>query len=218
MKYKRYTAKITLDDNGWFHGEVELLTDVVTFQGTNATQLTLSFEESIDDYLAFCQRRSEEPEPPLSELDDCHIMYSSDGEGRWWKREWKDQCPEDAFIRDKCQGTKGHSDIHWRYNTDGSLVWSENKAEMTEAELADQTRGCSGSTPPGHANWISPVDKAKDYYMEFYEDSDVTDPEIIAALERDEPPEKGASTNRPCTETEELKLQGRIPKRESGET
>lgn len=67
MKYKGYTAAITIDEEqGIFHGEVLDLVDVVTFQGRTVEELTEAFHESVDDYLAFCEERGEPPEKPFS--------------------------------------------------------------------------------------------------------------------------------------------------------
>lgn len=65
MKYKGYGAKVEFDDEaGVFHGEVLNLRDVVTFEGKNVAQLRKAFRDSVDDYLAFCASRKEEPEKP----------------------------------------------------------------------------------------------------------------------------------------------------------
>lgn len=39
---------------------------VAAFQGTSAAELKQAFTESVDDYLAFCKERGEEPEKPFS--------------------------------------------------------------------------------------------------------------------------------------------------------
>jgi predicted HicB family RNase H-like nuclease len=49
-----------------FHGEVEDLRDVITFQGSSVQELKQAFAESVEDYLAFCKERGEEPEKPYS--------------------------------------------------------------------------------------------------------------------------------------------------------
>ena len=67
MKYKDYVATVEYDDEAsLFHGEVANLRDVVTFQGRSVAELKRAFRESIADYLAFCAKRSEEPERPVS--------------------------------------------------------------------------------------------------------------------------------------------------------
>ncbi|MBI4319212.1 MAG: type II toxin-antitoxin system HicB family antitoxin [Chloroflexi bacterium] len=67
MEYRGYVAKIEFDDEAdVFHGEVMNLRDVITFQGESVAQLRQAFQESVDDYLAFCAERGEEPEKPYS--------------------------------------------------------------------------------------------------------------------------------------------------------
>ena len=65
--YKGYSAKITLDEElGVFHGEVAGIADVVTFEGKTPGELTKAFHDSVDDYLAFCEEREEQPDKPYS--------------------------------------------------------------------------------------------------------------------------------------------------------
>jgi len=67
MEYKGYLGKVEFDDHaGLFHGEVINIRDVVTFQGDTVTKLKKAFRESIDDYLAYCQQRGEDPDKPFS--------------------------------------------------------------------------------------------------------------------------------------------------------
>jgi predicted HicB family RNase H-like nuclease len=67
MEYKGYRARVELDSEaGVFHGEVVNLRDVITFEGSCVAELRQAFEESVEDYLAFCAERGEEPERPFS--------------------------------------------------------------------------------------------------------------------------------------------------------
>lgn len=67
MEYKGYIGKVEFDDEAdIFHGEVVNLRDVITFQGESVLELRRAFQESVDDYLAFCAERGEEPEKPYS--------------------------------------------------------------------------------------------------------------------------------------------------------
>ena len=62
MEYKGYVGRVEFDDEaGIFHGEVVNIRDVVTFQGKSLDELNRAFRESVDDYLAFCERRGEAP-------------------------------------------------------------------------------------------------------------------------------------------------------------
>jgi predicted HicB family RNase H-like nuclease len=67
LQYKGYAGHVEFDDEtGIFHGEVLDLRDVITFQGKSVEEIERAFRESIDDYLAFCEERHEEPDKPFS--------------------------------------------------------------------------------------------------------------------------------------------------------
>lgn len=67
MQYKGYLSHIEFDDEvNIFHGEVINIRDVITFQGRSVDELKKALEESVEDYLAFCAERGEEPNMPFS--------------------------------------------------------------------------------------------------------------------------------------------------------
>lgn len=67
LEYKGYKGNAEFDDEaGVFHGEVLDTRDVITFQGTSVEELEQAFRESVEDYLAFCEERGEEPDKPFS--------------------------------------------------------------------------------------------------------------------------------------------------------
>jgi predicted HicB family RNase H-like nuclease len=67
MEYKGFIGKVEFDDDaGLFHGEVVNTRDVITFQGKSVSELKKALKESLDDYLAFCAQRGEEPDKPFS--------------------------------------------------------------------------------------------------------------------------------------------------------
>jgi predicted HicB family RNase H-like nuclease len=67
LVYKGYMGHVEFDDEAdIFHGEVINTRDVITFQGKTVAEIKKSFRESVDDYLAFCKERGEEPEKPFS--------------------------------------------------------------------------------------------------------------------------------------------------------
>src|SRR5271169_4134010 len=67
MSYKAYEAVVEYDEDAEiFHGEVINMRDVITFQGKSVAELKKAFAASIEDYLAFCKERGEEPEKPFS--------------------------------------------------------------------------------------------------------------------------------------------------------
>lgn len=63
MTYLGYGAKVTFDaDAEVLHGEVIGLRDVITFQAASVEGLRKAFEDSVDDYLAWCAEIGQEPE------------------------------------------------------------------------------------------------------------------------------------------------------------
>jgi predicted HicB family RNase H-like nuclease len=67
MEYKGYIGKVEIDDEaGILFGEVINIRDVITFEGNSVEEVQKAFQESVDDYLAFCAERGESPEKPFS--------------------------------------------------------------------------------------------------------------------------------------------------------
>ncbi len=67
IEYKGYLASTEFDDEAnLFHGEIVNVRDVITFQGRSVDELRQALRESVEDYLAFCAERGEEPEKPFS--------------------------------------------------------------------------------------------------------------------------------------------------------
>ena len=67
MEYKGYIAQVEFDEDAEiFHGEVINTRDVITFEGKTVAELKKAFQGSVNDYLAFCKERGEEPDKPFS--------------------------------------------------------------------------------------------------------------------------------------------------------
>ena len=67
MEHKGYLGRVEFDaESELFHGEVVGTRDVITFQGKSVDELKTAFRDSVDDYLAFCKERGEEPDRPFS--------------------------------------------------------------------------------------------------------------------------------------------------------
>ena len=67
FKYKGYLGSFEYDESiEGFHGRVQLINDVVTFEGEGAKELQQAFRDSVDVYLEWCAERDEEPEKPFS--------------------------------------------------------------------------------------------------------------------------------------------------------
>lgn len=67
MRYKDYVARVVYDDSiDALHGEVLNILDTITFQGKSIAGLRKAFEESVEDYIAFCKEEGVNPEKPYS--------------------------------------------------------------------------------------------------------------------------------------------------------
>lgn len=67
MQYREYSATIQYDDDdGLFFGDVMDLRDTITFSGSSVEELKHAFRHAVDDYIAFCEGRGEEPDKPFS--------------------------------------------------------------------------------------------------------------------------------------------------------
>lgn len=67
IMYRGYIGQVTLDEEaGLLHGQVPNTRDVITFQGRSVRELHKALKHSVDDYIAFCAERGEDPDKPLS--------------------------------------------------------------------------------------------------------------------------------------------------------
>jgi predicted HicB family RNase H-like nuclease len=67
LHYKGYTGYLEIDtESGMLFGRVLDIRDVVTFKGETVAKAKQAFEESVDDYLEFCQELGQEPNRPFS--------------------------------------------------------------------------------------------------------------------------------------------------------
>jgi predicted HicB family RNase H-like nuclease len=67
MTYKGYTASVEVDvEAGILFGRVLDINDVITFKAKTVEEARQEFQNSVDDYLAFCEDLNEEPDKPFS--------------------------------------------------------------------------------------------------------------------------------------------------------
>lgn len=65
--YKGYTGDIQVDtDTDLLCGEVLGIKDVITFKGKTVEEARQAFQDSVDDYLDWCEELGEEPDKPFS--------------------------------------------------------------------------------------------------------------------------------------------------------
>jgi predicted HicB family RNase H-like nuclease len=63
FEYKGYIGIVEADE-GVFLGRVAGLRDVITFEGATFVEVEQAFDDSVDDYLAFCAEHGEPPDRP----------------------------------------------------------------------------------------------------------------------------------------------------------
>ncbi|PZD71336.1 hypothetical protein C1752_06615 [Acaryochloris thomasi RCC1774] len=63
LNYKGYTGQLNIDiEAGLIFGRVLGIRDVVTFKGDTVVEAKQAFQDSVDDYLEFCQELGQEPD------------------------------------------------------------------------------------------------------------------------------------------------------------
>lgn len=66
LEYKGYLGSVEYsDDDEIFHGRLEFIRDLVTYEGRDARSLKQGFHEAVDDYLALCASEGRKPDLPL---------------------------------------------------------------------------------------------------------------------------------------------------------
>lgn len=66
LEYRGYvgSAEYSADDEV-FHGKLEFIRDLVTYESEDARGLRRSFEEAVDDYLELCEGEGRIPDEPF---------------------------------------------------------------------------------------------------------------------------------------------------------
>jgi predicted HicB family RNase H-like nuclease len=66
LEYKGYYGSIEYsEEDEVFHGKLQFIRSLVTYEGGDAKSLKQAFEEAVDDYLELCEQLGREPEVPL---------------------------------------------------------------------------------------------------------------------------------------------------------
>ncbi|TWU35642.1 Demethylrebeccamycin-D-glucose O-methyltransferase [Novipirellula aureliae] len=133
------------------------------------------------------------------------VTLYSDGKGRWLKLVGGVQCSEKILFNHRCQGVVGHQGDHWCFGPDGSYQFNPHDSDPRRKHIG------FGTIPPGNSEYRTPLEMSRYRFLNFHEDTEITDAEEIARLERgDFKPEEGF--DRPCTEEEmeQLRQLGRL--------
>lgn len=66
LEYKGYLGSIEYsEEDEVFHGRLEFIRDLVTYEGDDAKGLKAAFHEAVDDYLELCEQEGRAPDVPL---------------------------------------------------------------------------------------------------------------------------------------------------------
>ena len=63
MQYKGYVGSVEFSESdGLFYGKVQGIRSLISYEGTNATELVSDFHNAVDDYLETCKSDGTPPE------------------------------------------------------------------------------------------------------------------------------------------------------------
>lgn len=66
LEHRSYLGSVLYsDEDETFHGRLEFIRDLVTYEGADAKSLKRAFCDAVDDYLAMCEDEGREPDVPL---------------------------------------------------------------------------------------------------------------------------------------------------------
>lgn len=66
LEYNGYIGSIDYsDEDEIFHGRLEFIRDLVTYEGADAKSLKQAFRDAVDDYLELCREEGRKPDEPL---------------------------------------------------------------------------------------------------------------------------------------------------------
>lgn len=65
LKYKGYIGDVQASiEDDVLHGKLQYISALVTYEGKTVDELNTAFQEAIDDYLTYCEKKGYEPEKP----------------------------------------------------------------------------------------------------------------------------------------------------------
>ncbi|MBL7181434.1 MAG: type II toxin-antitoxin system HicB family antitoxin [Desulfobacterales bacterium] len=66
MSYKGYYGSVHYsDEDSVFHGKIEFIRSLVSYEGSDVESLRKAFEEAVDDYLELCTEEGRKPDKPF---------------------------------------------------------------------------------------------------------------------------------------------------------
>ena len=74
LKYKNYLATVEYStDDDIFFGKVHGVNDLITFEGSNVTELKKAFREAINDYLKTCKSLNKSPDKSFNGVFNVRV-------------------------------------------------------------------------------------------------------------------------------------------------
>jgi len=66
MSYKEYYGSVHYsDEDRIFHGKIEFIRSLISYEGSDVDSLGEAFEDAVDDYLDLCTKEGKIPERPF---------------------------------------------------------------------------------------------------------------------------------------------------------
>lgn len=66
LEYRGFLGSVLYSgEDETFHGKLEFIRDLVTYEGDDAKSLKQAFREAVDDYLQLCEAEERAPDVPL---------------------------------------------------------------------------------------------------------------------------------------------------------
>lgn len=66
LEHKGYVGSVHYSsEDRVFYGKVEMIRDLVSFEGTDVDSLNAAFREAVEDYLELCQEQGKTPDKPF---------------------------------------------------------------------------------------------------------------------------------------------------------
>lgn len=67
LEYKGYLGSVAYSDaDGVWHGRLEFIRDLVTYESETADTIEAAFQEAVDDHLEWCEAEGRPPDMPLN--------------------------------------------------------------------------------------------------------------------------------------------------------
>jgi predicted HicB family RNase H-like nuclease len=66
LSYKNYYGSINCDqENNLLYGKIEFVKALITYEAEDVSSLKKAFQDAVDDYIAFCEKKGIAPEQPF---------------------------------------------------------------------------------------------------------------------------------------------------------